>query len=271
MAETFDPVRKRKHWLDFSLKYETEFVPDQIPPQGQPLYVSVLTNCLITGYLLGLADRVRPTLQAVVAWMDSQPGPKPGLFSGPRDFWHDDWYALYAWHRTLGLAKWLCGMAGAEKHFGTALAAEMTCWRTATPEQIEADGDLRRARLLEHLALALAARLPRAGTDFDEAAGRPDPQELPRIQVFATWACRHLTARRPRDEEFRERARLAMASAIWPDYLSVGRYTEPALWMKFLFHDSGEVSTPEQALLRLYDFLPGGKRPSFVDDSGRSR
>ncbi len=265
MADTFDPVRKRKFWLDFSLTYETEFVPDQIPPQGQPLYVAVLTNCLVTGYLLGLTDRVRPALQAVVAWMDSQPGPQPGLFSGPRDFWHDDWYALYAWHRTLGLAKWLCGIEGAEKHLGAALAVESQCWRTATPEQLEEDGTLRRARLLEHLALALAAKLPQVGTLFDQAAGRPDPRELSRIQVFAIWACQHLTARRPRDEKFRERARLAMQSSIWPDYLSAGRYTEPALWMKFLFHDSGEVSTPEQALLRLYDFMPGGKRPSFVD------
>lgn len=265
MAETFDPVRKRQQWLDFSLKYETEFVPDQIPPQGQPLYVSVLTNCLITGYLLGLAGRVRPTLQAIVTWMDSQPGPRRGLFCGPRDFWHDDWYAFYAWHRTLGLAKWLCGTEGAEIHFQVALAGERECWRAATPEQVEKDGGLRRTRLREHLALALAAKKPHVGALFHEAAGRPDPQELSRLQVFAIWACLRLKAGKPRDEEFAELARLAMQSALWPDFLSEGRYAEPALWMKFLFYDSGEASTPEQALLRLYDFTPGGKRPTFVD------
>ena len=45
---TFDPVRKRKLWLDFGLKYETEFMPDQIPPQGpRPLSGRLLGNHLV--------------------------------------------------------------------------------------------------------------------------------------------------------------------------------------------------------------------------------
>ena len=60
MQPTFDPVRKRKFWLDFNLAYEMRFEPDEIPAKGQPLYLSTMTNSLITAYLLGLGDRVRP-------------------------------------------------------------------------------------------------------------------------------------------------------------------------------------------------------------------
>ena len=60
-------------------------------------------------------------------------------------------------------------------------------------------------------------------------------------------------------------ARQFLEATLWPDLLSEGRYVEPALWMKFLFYDSGEARTPERALARLYDFMPGVRRPDFVD------
>jgi hypothetical protein len=34
MQPTFDPVRKRKFWLDFNLNYETRFEPEEIPARG---------------------------------------------------------------------------------------------------------------------------------------------------------------------------------------------------------------------------------------------
>ena len=265
MAPSFDPQRKRRFWLDFALKYETEFVPDQIPAQGQPLYVSVLTNCLVTGYLLGLTDRVRPTLEAVIGWMEGRPEPKIGLFSGPRDFWHDDYYALYAWRRTLGLAKWLCGMPGAERHFGAALSAEWDCWRKATPARRAEIAPLRRARLSEYLALALAAHQPDIGFYFFQEAGSPDIDTLPYLQLLGVYGCLRLKEKEAHKPDFIGQARQMLEAALWDDLLSEGRYTEPALWMKFLFYDSGEARTPERALARLYDFMPGVRRPDFVD------
>ncbi len=261
---TFDPVRKRQFWLDFALKYETEFVPDQIPPQGQPLYVSVLANCLAGGFLLGLADRVRPTLEAIVTWMESRPEPAMGLFNGPRDFWHDDYYALYAWRRTLGLATWLCGREGAERHFAAALSAEWDCWHKATPDQVKRDGSLRRDRLGENLALALAANQPKIGVYFFAEAGGGPFEELGSLPMLGAYACTRMLGSETMTPAFIEEARQLLDAALWPDCLSEGRYTEPALWMKFLYFDSGMARTPEAALARLYDFMPGVKRPDFV-------
>ena len=261
---TFDPVRKRQFWLDFALKYETEFVPDKIPPQGQPPYVSVLTNCLVTGFLLGLADKVRPTLESIVAWMEGRPEPAIGLFNGPRDFWHDDYYALYTWRRTLGLAKWLCGHDGAETHFAQALSAEWDCWHKATPAQLE-DSGLRRARLGEHLALALAARQPELGLLFYQDEGPADPKDLPPLEMLGVYACLRLKEGEAHSRNFIDEARPFLKAGLWEELLSEGRYTEPALWMKFVFYDSDVARTPERALARLYDFMPGVARPGFLD------
>lgn len=265
MTETFDPVRKRQFWLDFALPFETEFVPDRIPEQGQPLYVSVLTNSLVTGFLLGLADRVLPTLEAVVDWMDSRPEPQVGLFGGPRDFWHDDWYAAYAWQRTLGLAKWLSGRDMAEWHWGRALLLEYECWKQAAPAQVAEDGFLRRQRLGEHLVLALAAGEPDIGLYFYSAAGGSEMRELEPLQMLGIDGCLRMVGAEPLEKDFDRVARQLLGEALWPNYLSEGRYCVPALWLKFLFHDSGAVSTPAKALARAYDFMPGVQRPDFID------
>ncbi|MCA0305519.1 MAG: hypothetical protein LCH95_24235 [Proteobacteria bacterium] len=262
---TFDPVRKRQFWLDFALKYETEFVPDKMPPQGQPLYVSVLTNSLVTGFLLGLADRVRPTLEAIVTWMESRPEPSIGLYSGPRDFWHDDYYAIYVWRRTLGLAKWLCGMEGSETHFAQALSAEWDCWHKATPAQLQADNGLRRQRLSEHLALALAAKQPDVGLYFYQAEGPPDPKTLPALEMAGVYGCLRLKDGEARTADFRREAEPLLKAGLWEEHLVEGRLAEPAFWMKFLYFDSDVARTPERALARLYEFMPGVKRPDFVD------
>lgn len=262
---TFDPVRKRQFWLDFALKYETEFVPDKIPPQGQPLYVSVLTNCLITGFLLGLADRVRPTLEAIVAWMESRPEPAIGLYDGPRDFWHDDYYALYAWRRTLGLAKWLSGREGSETHFAQALSAEWDCWHKATPRQLESDASLRRDRLSENLALALAAAQPKIGMYFFSEVDTGGFENMGYLQVLGTYGCAEMLAKETVTSDFLQKAHQLLDAALWQECLSEGRYAEPALWMKVVYFDTGMARTPAQALGHLYDFMPGVKRPDFID------
>ena len=197
--------------------------------------------------------------------MERRPEPAPGLFAGPRDFWHDDYHALYTWRRTLGLAKWLCGQEGSETHFAAALSAEWDCWHKATAAQLEADAGLRRSRLDEQLVLALAAKQPQLGLYFFTEAEVPDPKDLPYLQLLGVYGCLRLKQGQAYEAAFREEARRFLDATLWPELLSAGRYTEPALWMKFLYYDSGEARTPERALARLYDFIPGAKRPSFVD------
>src|SRR5882672_4189990 len=135
----------------FNLSYETRFEPDEIPAKGQPLYVSTMTNSLITGYLVGLVDRVQPTLKAIVKWMESRPEPDIRLFNEEWEHWRDGWYALYLWRRTLGLCKWLCGIDGAEGDFARALQAEWQGWYQAPMEDAAKDLSIRRESLTEHL------------------------------------------------------------------------------------------------------------------------
>ena len=66
MRPTFDPVRKRKFWLDFNLAYEMRFEPDEMPAKGQPLYLSTRTNSLVSAYLLGILAR------SLMTWFSKQ-------------------------------------------------------------------------------------------------------------------------------------------------------------------------------------------------------
>jgi len=267
MQPTFDPVRKRKFWLEFNLAYETRFEPDEIPEKGQPIYVSTLTNSLVTAYLLGLGDRVRPTLTAMVQWMESRPEPDVLLFSEEWEHWRDGWYALYAWRRTLGLAKWLCGIEGAERHFASALQAEWQAWEHARPKDAARDFHLRRESLTEHLVMALAAKVPSAGLEFREAAGvKTIAVDQPPLLVLGQWACIFLHVGNERDDEFLSTGNRFLRDALWPEFLSTGRLTELALWLKVLAWDTGVARTPEQAIARAYDLMPGVRRPDFVPE-----
>jgi hypothetical protein len=265
MEPPFDPVRKRKFWLDFNLAYETRFEPDEIPEKGQPIYVSTLTNSLITAYLLGLGDRVRPTLLAMVLWMERRPEPEVRLFSEPWEHWHDGWYALYAWRRTLGLAKWLCGIEGAERHWASALQAEWQAWQRARPEDVGRDFHLRRESLTEHLVMALAAKVPSVGLQFRAAAGiKTIAADQPPLLLLGQWACVFLNVFGTPDSEFFTTGNLFLRDALWPEFLSTGRLAELALWLKVLAWDTGVVRTPEEAIARAYDLMPEVTRPDFV-------
>ena len=267
MQPTFDPVRKRKFWLDFNLAYETRFEPDEIPTKGQAIYVSTMTNSLITAYLLGLADRVQPTLKAIVSWMESRPEPDIHLFNESCEHWRDGWYALYVWRRTLGLCKWLCGIDGAERALDKALHAERDAWEKARPEDAARDFHLRWEALSEHLALALAAQNPLAGLYFRTAAGITQVSaEHPTLLFMGQWACLNLHVENKRDATFIDGAAKMLRSTLWPELLSAGRQTEAALWLKAFYWDSGATRSAEQTIARAYDFLPGVERPDFVPD-----
>lgn len=264
MEPTFDPARKRQFWLDFNLEFETEFVPDEIPPQGQPLYLSTTTNSLINGYLLGLVDRVQPTLAAVVEWMERRPEPDVRLFNEEWRHWRDGWYALYLWRRTLGLCKWLCGIDGAEQHFAGALQAEWQGWHQASLEDAARDFAVRRESLPEHLALALAANDPYAGLQFRAAAGiERISADHPSLLFLGQWACLHLQCGGERDESFVASGNKFLG-ALWRQYILEGRLSEAAVWLKVFYWDSGVARTPEQAISRVYDFVVGVERPAFV-------
>ena len=55
-----------------------------------------------------------------------------------------------------------------------------------------------------------------------------------------------------------------LLESLLPNFFWGGDRTEPALWLKAIYFDSGVASTPEQAIARAYDSMPGVKRPDFV-------
>lgn len=265
MLAKFDPVGERQGWLDFSLKVETDFVPHTIPREGHTHYVSLMANSFSEAFLLGLADQVRPTLEKIVGWMEKQAEPNMSLFADSRRHWRDGWYALYSWRRTLGLCKWLSRGNNAEKHFAAALDAEWQSWQHASPKQIEQDRAERQDGLSECLALALAANVPALGLKLYEAAKvrRPSSDQAP-LLGFGRWACEHLARGGERDAAFVARGADMLRASLLPNFFWGGDRTEPALWLKAIYWDSGVARTPEQAIAKAYDSMPGIERPDFV-------
>ena len=156
-----------------------------------------------------------------------RPEPVAALFGDERDHWRDGWYALYAWRRTLGIAKWLCGIDGAEQHFQRALEAEWEGWLQARPEDAARDFRLRWEALSQHLALALAAGNPLAGLHFRSAAGiKQISADQPTLLVMGQWACLNLEAGNGWSAELVNDAAKMLRGTLWPELLSQGRYTE---------------------------------------------
>lgn len=265
MLAKFDPIGERQGWLDFSLKVETDFAPETIPRDGHPHYVALRTNSLSEAYLLGLADQVRPTLEKIIAWMEAQPEPDMRLFSDRRRHWRDGWYALYTWRRTLGLCKWLSRGESGETHFAAALDAEWQSWQQASPDQVAQDREERQEALSERLAMALVANAQALGLKLYEASKvrRPSNDQAPLLQ-FGRWACEHLARGGDRDATFVARGAGMLRESLLPNFFWGGNRTEPALWLKAIYWDSGVALTPEQAIARAYDSMPGVKRPDFV-------
>ena len=80
---------------------------------------------------------------------------------------------------------------------------------------------------------------------------------------FGEWACRHLAADGKQDAEFANRGIETLRHGL-PYFFLNGRETEAALWLKAIFWDTGVARTPEQAIGKIYDFVPGIERPDFV-------
>jgi hypothetical protein len=56
-----------------------------------------------------------------------------------------------------------------------------------------------------------------------------------------------------------------MLRASWLPFFFWGtEMDEAVLWLKAIYWDSGMVRTPEQAICKAYDSMPGIDRPDFV-------
>lgn len=248
MLAKFDPIRERQGWLDYSLKIETQFGPDAIPPTAQTGYVSLTANSLVQAYWIGLSAEVRPTLEQVVAWMETR--------SEPRS-------AGYSWQRTLGLCKWLSRGDDGQQHFARATEERWQTWRQ--PYGSPDDQDDRQEALSQCIAVALAGNVPAIGLKLYEAADvrRPSTNQKPLLQ-FGKWACDYLAQGGSRDAAFVARGAEMLCASLLPNFFWGGDRTEPALWLKAIYWDSGVARTPEEAIARAYDSMPGVKRPDFV-------
>jgi hypothetical protein len=265
MMATFDPVGERKAWLNFILRAETKFEPDRLAPRVRPDYVATCANSFIEAYLIGLANEVRPTLEQIITWMESQPEPDQSLFSKEYDHWSDKWFTLYSWRQTLGLCKWLSRGETAEKEFRRALEIERECWKHAPADSATADHKERQDFLTEHLAMALAANIPAIGLELHEATGVRRPSWHQKLLFdFGLWACQHLARGGTRDADFVARGEKMLRGTLLPHFFWEADRTEPGLWLKAIYWDSGVAKTPEAAIARAYDSMPGVERPDFV-------
>jgi hypothetical protein len=264
MLATFDPVRHRKFWLEFELKHMT-FAPHDFHRAAQPLYLHGLLNDAADAYFVGLADRVRPMLEAIIGWIESHP--EPDLIEYPKvDYhWRFGWDSRYRWHQTVAVAKWLSRGDPAHADFAKATEAQCDAWKHAAVEPVDRDPGEEQHVLSEHMAVALAANRPLLGLKLFAAVDPIGPSELEApLLHFGRWACDHLARGGKRDAEFVARGAEMLRASLLPNFFWTPNRTEPALWLKAIYWDNGLAHTPEEAIAKAYDSMPGIERPDFV-------
>jgi hypothetical protein len=145
------------------------------------------------------------------------------------------------------------------------MKAEIDAREYALKETIALDVGDEQATLTEHVATALAARNPAVGLNLLAAVGVGHASELETpVLEFSQWACRHLASGGKRDAEFVKRGAEMLKATLLPYFFWGANRVEPALWLKAIYWDSGVARTPEQAIVRAYDSMPGVERPDFV-------
>lgn len=261
---SFDPVGDRKFWLEYKLK-TMRFAPHEIGRRGQPSYLSGFVDSSVDAFLLGLADRVRPTLEAMIHWAESHEAPDLEEYPREQYHWRYGWDSRFIWYQTLALSKWLSRGDPAPADFAKAAEAEWDAWVYASLKAVDRDRGEEQSALSERLATALAANDPGLGLRLFAAVAPTEPSEYeaPLLQ-FGHWACQHLVKGGERDEEFVARGAETLRASLLPHFFWHGNRTEPALWLKAIYWDSGMVRTPEEAIARAYDSMPGVERPDFV-------
>jgi hypothetical protein len=264
MLASFDPIGDRKFWLEFKLK-TMKFAPQEFSREAQPTYLHTLVNSSVDAFLLGLADHVRPLLEATIRWIESHDEPDLREYSKERHHWRYGWDSRFAWYQTLGLCKWLSRGDAAAIDFAKAMKAEADAWEYAIKEDIVVDHGEEQQLLTERMATALAANHPGMGLKLFAAVDIAEPSELevPLLQ-FGQWACQHLVDGGKRDVNFVARGAEMLRATLLPNFFWGANRTEPALWLKAIYWDSGVARTPEQAIAKAYDSMPGIERPDFV-------
>ena len=267
MPRKFDPIATRRFWLDGKYEWGT-FVPAELTRMNRAISISGEVNVLLQAYYVGLADQVRPTLEKMIGWMESQPETEPRQHSKDFGHWRAGWTDLYLLREALGLCKWLSRGDPAQNDFARALNAEWYSWTEVSPNDAAVDYGERLDSLTQHLAMAIAAKDPVLGLKFLELADWKkrldgfDELEIPLLQ-FGEWACRHLAGGGKQNAGFVSPG-IEMLSVGLPDFFLGARRAEAALWLKAIFWDTGMVRTPDQAIAKIYDFLPGVERPDLV-------
>lgn len=265
MLAKYDPVTRRGYWLKYGLSIASNFNPDPVPAHARPGYVHHKAGSMVDAYLVGLANEVRPTVEKIVEWMASQAEPDRLVFSSTNDDPGAWWFARFEWHQALGLCKWLSRGDRAEREFRAALDAELEALNRVRPEHVDLMRTSLREFLSEPLATALAGNAPTLGLRLYEAAGvkRPSGSMAP-LLTFGQWACRHLAEGGKRDADFVRQGKEMLTATLLSKLSRQGARIEPALWLKAIYFDSGVVQTPEQAIAKAYDSMPGIERPDFV-------
>jgi len=125
MLAKFDPAGQRNYWLQSFLGYVRSSDPERIVPPVRPHYAQAKTSSMIEAYLLGLAEEVRPTLEKLLAWMETQPEPDRLVFS-EKGHSEDAWgLAVYEWRQALGLCRWLMRADPVHRELRSALEADL--------------------------------------------------------------------------------------------------------------------------------------------------
>ena len=265
MLAKFDPVGDRNFWLQSFLDYQRSSNPEGVSPSVRPHYAQAKTSSMIEAYMLGLADEVRPLLKRLLAWMEAQPQPDRLVFS-EKGHDEDAWgLAVYEWRQALGLCKWLSRADPVQRELKSALDADLQGLQQVSPKHLAVTRAGRREFMSVRLATALAANAPLLGLELYEAAGPKRPSGLAApVLRFGLWACRHLAEGGTRDATFVAKGREMLAASLLPKFFWEGARIEPALWLKAIYFDSGVVQTPQLAIAKMYDSMPGIERPDFV-------
>jgi len=252
MLAKYDPIGRRKVWVDIELRIQRNFAPDKMPVDGQPDYLCESVTSLIDAYLVGLHGEVKPILDRIIGWMETKPEPDRLIFSGKDHYWDAWWGALYQWRLALGMAKWLRRGDRAERELTAALDAD---WQGAlakgSPDQMADARVVRRNEASLRLAHALAANAPTLGLKLYDAIGveQIDDLEAPLLE-FGQWACRHLAEGGTRDATFVARGKEMLTASLLPKFFWEGARLEPALWLKAIISTAAWSEQPSRRLLK---------------------
>ncbi len=262
MPDVFEPEESRQLFLDFDLAIATKFEPEKLGPFNRSHYMASKVRKSVLAHLLGLRDRMLPTMLAVKDWMANQPGPAEGTDTS-------ECFRAYQWWETLGLCKWLIDGDPAVTEFGRASEAVWRQWDKFDRLLPNGRKLLMREMLGEALPLNLAARRHDVGLKLCQEAGLTSKaSSAPPISraelMYGQWACRHLADGGKPDTAYVAKGEEMLRKVILERFMENGSYEKMALWLKAIYHDSGVTRTPEETIFKAYDTMIGVEMPTFA-------